>query len=169
MEEVHLTNVPESSEIWTYLRKYVKDDYFAISFVYESSFSNTSKLRMLVENLFDIFQLDPKDKNRLVLVSDELNNNAVEHGTGEWWENKTSILIEKKKEGLNVKIEVTDSGSGEAEKMEKLKREKDAIGFEKHHGIRGRGLFLITEKIADKLYFKNADWWGLTVWIEKKL
>jgi hypothetical protein len=47
--------------------------------------------------------------------------------------------------------------------MENLKQEKKQLGFEGHHSIRGRGLFLITEKIVDNLYFKDATDGGLIV------
>jgi len=169
MEEVFLSEIPVDIDLHQYLKKFIKDGDFSVSFLYESSFSNTPRLRQIMEALFDIYELDPKDKNRLVLVSDELNNNAVEHGTGDCWENKASIVIRKEDAWLFVNIEVTDCWEWNAADMEWLKTEKDAIGFERHHGIRGRGLFLITEKIADKLYFKDAEWGGLIVWIEKSI
>lgn len=169
MEEVYLHEIPEGIDAWKYLNNYVNDQTFALCFVYDSSFSNTPRLRSLMETLFDIFSLEPKDKNRLVLVSDELNNNAVEHGNSWSGKNKMAVVIERKWKNLYVNIEVTDCWEGKAEYMQKLKSEKDAIWFEKHHGIRGRGLFLITERIADKLYFKDAEWGGLIVWIEKTL
>jgi hypothetical protein len=53
--------------------------------------------------------------------------------------------------------------------MEVMKIEKDRIWFDKHHGIRGRWLFLITQKIVDTLYFKDSEKWGLIVGIEKTI
>lgn len=169
MEEVFLSDIPEKVDIWDFLKKFIQQDVFAVTFLYESDFSNTPKLRVIMESLFDMYNLDPKDKNRLVLVSDELNNNAVEHGTGETGRNKAMILIKKQWSGIYINIEVTDSWNGSARVMEDLKMQKNAIWFEKYQGIRGRWLFLITEKIADKLYFKDAKWGWLVVWIEKTL
>jgi anti-sigma regulatory factor (Ser/Thr protein kinase) len=157
MEEIYLSDIPESEDVTQFLKKLIQGGIFRTTFIYDSHFSNTPKLRALMESLFDIFDFDPKDKNRLVLVSDELNNNAVEHGSDENSQNKTKIVIEPRGKKIYVNIEVTDSGDGTAEGMERMKREKDSIGFEKHHSIRGRGLFLITERIADKLYFKDAE------------
>ena len=169
MEQVYLSEIPEDIDITIYLKKFIKDWNFGLVFVYNSDFSNTPRLRLFMEALFDIYKLDAKDKNRLILVSDELNNNAVEHGTDGCGENKTSIIVKNQWNKIFVNIEVTDCWNGTANTMEKIKQERDALGFGKHHGIRGRWLFLITEKIADKLYFKDAQWWGLIVWIEKTL
>ncbi len=170
MDVISIENIPENTKLESFLRDFMDSENFSMKLSYTSDFSNTPKIRFLIEKILDIYSVTLKEKNRLVLVSDELNNNAVEHGTWKWWENMISIAVNKIEGGsLFVKIEVTDNWVWDAHNMERLKKEKDAIGFEKHHSIRGRGLFLITERIADRLYFKDADTWGLTVGIEKTL
>lgn len=169
MKHVLLSDIPQEIDKKEYLKTYIYDGSFELEIFYESNFSNTPRLRLFMESLFDIYNLSIKDKNRLVLVTDELNNNAVEHGTGDCGENKMRICIHKKAEKLHIQIEVEDCGEGNAQMMQDMKDKKDATWFEKHHGIRWRGLFLITEKIVDTLYFLDAPEGGLIVGIEKTL
>ena len=170
MKAITISDIPDSKELQIFLGDFMYEGDFSVRIEYDSIFSNTPKLRFLMESLLDMYGVDVKDKNRLVLVSDELNNNAVEHGTGECWNNAMEVSVEKRANNkLFVNIEVTDCGEGSAVYMENLQQEKEESGFQNHRSIRGRGLFLITEKIVDNLYFKDAKDGGLTVWVEKTL
>ncbi len=170
MKAITIADIPENKDLQVFLEDFIIDGNFAISIVYESVFWNTPKLRFLMEKLLDIYDIELKDRNRLVLVSDELNNNAVEHGTGDCWENIIEINVKKQSaDTIYINIEVTDCWEWNAESMEVLKKEKELNWFDNHRSIRWRGLFLITEKIVDRLYFRDSSNWGLTVWIEKTL
>lgn len=170
MKGITISDIPEKQDLQVFLEEFIRDWKFSIKITYESEFWNTPRLRSLMESVLDMYSIDVKDKNRLVLVSDELNNNAVEHGSGENWKNIIEIDIEKKdNKKIYINIEVTDCGEGSADYMKGLRNEKQEAGFEWHHSIRGRGLFLITEKIVDNLYFKDAKEGGLIVWVEKTL
>ena len=169
MKHVLLSDIPNDTDLKVYLSKFINDGKFELVFHYDSDFKNTSRMRMFMDVLFNIYKINSTDKNRLVLVSDELNNNAVEHGTGDCWENQFCISVNDDGTNIHINIEVTDCGNATAKEMEKLKVEKSMSWFENHHSIRGRGLFLITEKIVDSLYFKDAEKWGLIVWIEKTI
>lgn len=169
MKHVLLSDIPNDTDLKVYLSKFINEGKFELVFHYDSSFKSTPRMRMFMDALFDIYEIDLKNKNRLVLVSDELNNNAVEHGTGDCWENQLFVSVEKRETNIHINIEVTDCGNANAEEMEKLKEEKTRSWFEKHRSIRGRGLFLITDKIVDSLYFKDAEEWGLIVWVEKTI
>jgi anti-sigma regulatory factor (Ser/Thr protein kinase) len=112
-------------------------------------------------------------KNRLVLVIDELNNNAIEYWSKPWDKNKIIFKISNTKKYFLFNIEVYDSGLGKltktADEMEIIRNKKKEAWFNKYKSIRGRGLFLIIEKLVDKLYFKDWENWELIVWIEKKI
>ena len=170
MKDIIITDIPDSKDLQSFLEDFIHGENFAISVIYESIFWNTPKLRCLVENVLDMYNVDLKDRNRLVLVADELNNNAVEHGSGGSWDNIIDIRVKKQADNrIYFNIEVTDCGEWSATEMEELKKEKEISWFDEHHSIRGRGLFLITERIVDNLYFKDSDDWGLVVWVEKTL
>lgn len=169
MKHVLLSDIPNDTDLKVYLSKFINDGKFELTFHYDSDFKNTPRMRMFMDALFDIYKIELKDKNRLVLVSDELNNNAVEHGTGERWKNQLWVIVHDNGKNIYINIEVTDCGNATAKEMEVMKIEKDRIWFDKHHGIRGRWLFLITQKIVDTLYFKDSEKWGLIVGIEKTI
>jgi len=170
MNSIAINDIPEQKDLQIFLEGFIHDWNFSISISYQSIFWNTPKLRSLMETLLGVYDIDVKDKNRLVLVSDELNNNAVEHGTWDYGDNIIDIVVRKESENkVFINIEVTDCGNWSAKYMEQLKHEKEVTWFEGHRSIRWRGLFLITEKIVDKIYFKDSKDWGLIVWIEKTL
>jgi hypothetical protein len=83
MKSIAISDIPDSNNLQAFLEDFICEKDFSISIQYGSLFSHTPKLRALMDTLLDIYNVDVKDKNRLVLVSDELNNNAVEHGSGD--------------------------------------------------------------------------------------
>jgi hypothetical protein len=52
--------------------------------------------------------------------------------------------------------------------MEELRKKKENTIIS-NKSIRWRGLFMIIDKLVDKLYFKDSKNWWLIVWIEKEL
>lgn len=144
-----------------------------LSFEYKSDFKNAKELRDFVEALSDMVWIPKKWKHRLILITDEINNNAIEYGSLPEDVNEIVIKIVKDFEKIKINVEVKDSGRGKepktADEMYDLRDKKLAKGFENHTGIRGRGLFLIIQKTVDKLYFEDATEGGLIVWVEKNI
>jgi len=95
MKGIAINDIPDNKDLQVFLEGFIHDWNFSINISYQSIFWNTPKLRSLMEALLDIYNVDVKDKNRLVLVSDELNNNAVEHGTWDCGDNIINISIKK--------------------------------------------------------------------------
>ncbi len=166
-------------EIWSdiidknYFGSFYKDNIFKIAFLYKSDFKNTKFLRDYLLIIFDILGLNPMWKNRFVLILDELNNNAIEYGSGEWSINIFRLIWKLDGNKLFLNIEVEDEWNGKNPKtsteMNNLRNSRIEKGFDNHNSIRGRGLFLIITKLVDELYFKDSDKWWLIVWVNKIL
>lgn len=104
--------------------------------------------------------MEKKQTSRIILICDELNNNAIEYGSAPHSKNVMRVCTVENDGEILLKIEVEDSGDGVSPKtaldMETMRAHKLKLGYEKHNSIRGRGLFLITVQIAERLYFKNT-------------
>jgi anti-sigma regulatory factor (Ser/Thr protein kinase) len=111
--------------------------------------------------------------SRIILISDELNNNAIEYGTGAWWSNIMRIMVKKVNKDIYFNLEVEDDGKWREPKtvleMETMRAHKLKIGYFNHNSVRWRWLFLIAVKIADRLYFKNSRNWWLIVGVKMKV
>lgn len=134
---------------------------YAINF--QSEFSNSKIIRDFVGEIFDAFKIIHPWRGRFILITDELINNAIEHGSKE--DDMNLCVITAGKDELNEKfhitVEVHDTGNGEKihiEQFEEIKKENTET-HEKpiYMGKRGRGLFHITEKIVDKLSFSQSE------------
>jgi hypothetical protein len=112
-------------------------------------------------------------KLRLILIIDELNNNAIEYWSIEWEINRLVVTFSIKNNFINLFIEVEDTWNWKSHKTSKemilFRNKKKLNWFFKNNWIRGRGLFMIIEKLVDKLYFKDSKKGGLIVWINKRL
>lgn len=144
-----------------------------VCFKYISNFKNTKILRDIIAKVCDIYWIEDIWKNRLILIVDELNNNAIEYGSNFWDLNKLILKVENNKKSIIFNIEVHDSWLGKlaktAENMEEIRNEKRNIDFVRHKSIRWRWLFLIIDKLVDEIYFNNWEKWGLIVWINKTI
>jgi len=174
MKEVQIQELSDSSGRKERLESYIQDDIFDICFTFQSSFVNAKLLRDTVDTICSIMWLDSKWKTRMVLIVDELNNNAIEYGSSESDINKLSVYIKKESSSeFHIKMSVQDSGNWEhaknAHEMEELRNARIEKWFKNHNSIRGRGLFMIISNLVDTLYFKDAPSKGLIVWVEKKL
>ncbi len=138
--------------------------------------SQSKIIRDYVGFLFDNFWIANPWKGRFILITDELINNAIEHGSApgdldscviEAWENDIWDFC--------IVIEVHDTGnwkdSKDATHMNEIKEAKLEKGSEWNIYMekRGRGLFYITEKIVDRLSFSESPIGGLAVKIEKNI
>jgi len=151
--------------------EYDTDNKAEICISYISEFESAKTLRDCMWKICDDICIDFKWKSRLVLIIDELNNNAIEYGSKRGELNKMYVKIEKRDKEVNLIVEVEDTWNWEkaktAEQMEELRSHKLSVGFDNHNSIRWRWLFLITERMVDQLYFQNSMNWWLIVWIKK--
>jgi anti-sigma regulatory factor (Ser/Thr protein kinase) len=110
--------------------------------------------------------------SRMTLIIDEMNNNAIEHGSSQWDINKFRFKCEPQDNGIFVCIEVEDSGKwGTAKKaldMETLRAHQLKLWYKWHNSIRWRWLFMIIVNLVDRVYFKDSKDGWLIVWIKKK-
>jgi hypothetical protein len=81
MEIIDIDTFPEDIDKKDFLLKHIEKDMLDIEFHYKSDFSNTKTLREFIDNVFVIFNIKDLWKSRFIIISDELNNNAIEYGT----------------------------------------------------------------------------------------
>lgn len=141
---------------------------------YTSDFRSAKSLRELVDHICKSFWVAPKWRTRLVLIIDELNNNAIEYGSLKGDTNYFSLKLSRENEStLDIQASVTDTWAWEQSKkaveMQELREKHHNKDFQKHHSIRWRGLFLIISQLVDTLEFYDDVNGGLTVLIEKSL
>lgn len=153
----------ESSIEWKKLHLFL--EYF-------SYFKNTKKIRELTEVICDFINIPWKWKSRLILIIDEMNNNAIEHWSMPWDINYVRFFIDFSWEHVYINIEVEDTWNWVTPKkafyMKRLEKQKLDQDFSKYNSIRWRWLFLIIYKLVDELYFKDShEKWWLIVWIKK--
>lgn len=155
------------------LDKYITLDSTDIEFVYESDFKNAKILRDCVEYILKSHNISSKDVSRYVLACDEMNNNAIEHGSKPGDTNTLRLHIQKSQSTITLDVQVEDSWNGTtaktASQMEECKQKKAQVGFSNHTSIRWRGLFLIIINIVDELYFHDSQNGGLIVGFKKDL
>lgn len=144
-----------------------------LELIYGSNFLNTGTIRNFVSLLCDKLYIDPILKFKMILITDELNNNAIEYGSLEKDVNKMRISIIKDDLYYHFIIETEDSWKW---KYHKTSKEMQILGekklkewFKNHFSIRWRWLFLIIKNIVDEIYFKDSITWWLIVGIKKKI
>ena len=173
MNIIDINNLSETENKYDIIKNLFDGDCLDVEFYYRSNYKNTKHLRDFVEEIGEILELSDKIKSRLVLISDELNNNAIEYGSSEDWSNIMRINICKEGEIVNFNLEVEDDWKWREHKtaldMETMRAHQLKLWYFNHDSIRWRGLFLITVKIVDRLYFRNSKNWGLIVGIRAKL
>ena len=144
-----------------------------IELIYDSNFENSKILRNLMDIIWKKLNLLEKDLSRLILVIDELNNNAIEYWTDKLWKNKFRIKIVNNWDSILFNIEVEDNWKWDSAKttleMETLRAHQLKLWYGLHSSIRWRWLFMIIVKSVDRLYFKDSDEWWLIVWVYKNI
>jgi anti-sigma regulatory factor (Ser/Thr protein kinase) len=143
---------------------------------FDADHRHSKVIRDFVWAIFDRACIGAPWRGRFVLITDELTNNAIEHGSLEG--DIDSCYITARHDtirGFSIVLEMHDTGRGkdakDASHMEAIKVEKmndtnsDGISLAK----RGRGLFHITEKLVDRLTFDESQHGGLAVKIEKNI
>lgn len=172
MENIYIDKLDSSVDKKALLEPLLKKDSFEIEFVYGSDFSNTKMLRDFIEYISSNLWFDSITRSRLVLITDELNNNAIEYWSDPSGINKLRIIFKSINWETFLNLEVEDNGRWKAPKsaldMETLRAHRLKLWYFNHDSIRGRGLFLIIVKLVDRLYFRNSSDWWLIVWIKMK-
>jgi|SRR5210317_1761485 len=106
-------------------------------------------------------------KYRIQLITDELCNNAIEHGSEE--HSKINIDFEYIQNEF-IKISVSDFGKANSKLKAKdiiNKMEENSLKNQSELGIRGRGLAFIIKKWCDSLEITDNQYGGITVSITK--
>lgn len=143
-----------------------------LEILFKSDFSYTSKLREFISFVCDSLWVDSILKFKIILVVDELNNNAIEYWSLSWEFNKLRIIVNFNENDFKLNIEVEDTWKGNKHKTsyEMLQLwERKLLEWFYNHSIRWRWLFLIVKNIVNRLYFKDTEMWWLIVWIEKNI
>ena len=173
MNIIDIHKLPENLNKEDFISKYLIWKEIDIEFVYDSDFVNSKVLRDFIEIICTKLWFEHRDVARFILLVDELNNNAIEYGTLKWYKNKLRIKTSWDNNSVDVNIEVEDFWNWEKHKtaldMETLRAHQLKLWYWHHESIRWRGLFMITVKSVDRLYFKDSKNWGLIVWIKKNV
>ena len=95
MEKIYVNNLSETTDKYEVVRPLFDWNTLEVEFIYKSDFVITKDLRDFVEVTWEILWL-PKDViARMILISDELNNNAIEYGSDQDWYNILRIKVKK--------------------------------------------------------------------------
>jgi len=89
MKYISLDDIINKLEEETFISSLFDGKNISIAVQYESKFPNAKVLREFVDEIAKHANIEPKWRTRLVLIVDELNNNAIEYGSKE---NDTNIL-----------------------------------------------------------------------------
>lgn len=163
-----ISNTSQRSECF---REFKDCGTWELMIEYESRYENTKILREVIDEFCALFTIPAKWKTRLVLIYDELNNNAIEHGSLRSDSNICFISLTKKDSGIQIRWYVEDTGNAldsksyrDMQDMQTLFKDKD---FSKHSWIRWRWLFLIISQLVNLLEFRPSSLWGVQVYFEK--
>jgi len=156
------------------LSNYIKKNSINIEFFYVSDFHSAKILRDIIHNMSVLLKIDSINISRIILIIDEMNNNAIEYWSKKWEINKLRFKAEiKNNNSVDLNIEVEDSGNWKQAKkaleMETLRAHQLKLWYLEHASIRWRGLFMIIVNLVDRLYFKDNKTWWLIVWIKKTI
>lgn len=173
MHSISINNLPNPFNMEKFISEKIVDKTLDIEFIYCSDFKNAKILRDFIEVICKQLWFPQKEVLRIILIIDELNNNAIEYWTELNWENKIRIKTSGNEKTIDLIIEVEDTGKWKKHKnaleMETLRAHQLKLWYGNHESIRWRWLFMIIVKSVDRLYFKDTKTWGLIVWIKKNI
>ena len=112
MDRINLLEIGDIPDKQSYLSLYIHENNLDIEFLYVSDFRSAKILRDFVEVICHRFMIDPITLSRFILIVDEMNNNAIEHGSKKGDINKLRFKICEENGIQNIQIEVEDSGRG---------------------------------------------------------
>ncbi len=173
MDKIYIDKLSKWHNKLDIIKSLFKDDSLNIELIYKSKFENTKDLRDFVDSVCLFLKFSDKLRSRIVLISDELNNNAIEYWSSQDAFNSLRISTEIIEWVVNFNLEVEDNGQWKAPKkaldMETMRAHKLKLGYFNHDSIRWRWLFLIIVKLVDRLYFKNSKEGWLIAWVKIKI
>ena len=173
MNKLNINKIDHSFDKEKFINECIIEWNLDIEFRYLSCFNNTKLLRDYISIICKKFDLSSRDTWRFILVTDEMNNNAIEYWSNSSDDNYIRIKMKKKENIVSICIEVEDAWTWKhhktAEDMEKIRNKKLKTWFIKYHSIRWRGLFMIIVNIVNNLYFLDSESWWLIVWVEKEI
>jgi hypothetical protein len=79
MHTININKLDRKYNEYDIIKSLVKDSYLDVRFLYESDYRNTKYLRDFVEAICTEFNFNSRLLAKIVLVTDELNNNAIEY------------------------------------------------------------------------------------------
>ena len=174
MDKIDICTLSTASDLDkdVFISKYISNSTVNIEFSYLSDFKNAKILRDAIGIIGNHIWLSKVAISRMTLIVDEMNNNAIEHGSNIWDMNKLRFTCEPQDGGIFVCIEVEDSGkwwtAKKALDMETLRAHQLRLGYKWHNSIRWRWLFMIIVNLVDRVYFKDSKTGWLIVWIKNK-
>lgn len=173
MDKIYIDKLSKWHNKLDIIKSLFKDDSLNIELIYISKFENTKDLRDFVDSVCLFLKLSDKLRSRIVLISDELNNNAIEYWSSSETYNYLRISTNVIDWVINFNLEVEDNWKWKSPKkaldMETMRAHKLKLWYFWHDSIRWRGLFLIIVKLVNRLYFKNSKAGWLIVWIKMKI
>ncbi|EKE28419.1 MAG: hypothetical protein ACD_3C00061G0008 [uncultured bacterium (gcode 4)] len=164
----------ENQELLDYISKNM-DNFkdFEVAILFRSDYSQWSIIRNLIVFLLEKAWMEPMWKNRFSLIWDELINNSIEYWSLPLDKNIFRIKLKSDEGAFQVMLEVQDTWrwlmAKTSSQMEEIRKDKEEEWFEVFLGKRWRWLFKLVLNIVDRLYFGDAEWGWLIVWIEKKI
>ena len=110
MHQIDINTFDLSSDKEAIIKQCTDKGELEIEFHYQSVFKNAKILRDFVRIICTFFGLPAKEISRMILVVDELNNNAIEYGSMEAENNIMRVAISKQSNGLlDFRLEVQDT------------------------------------------------------------
>jgi len=162
------------AEAIDYIRNTIGDIHHVSCHIeFGADHSQSKIIRDFVWMIFDAHKIEAPWRGRFILITDELINNAIEHGSIQ--DDLDSCIIEAHRgdDGtFQISLEVHDTGKGKD--SWNIQNMGNIMNTHTRHkwvymGKRWRWLFHITEKLVDSLSFSESPKWWLAVRIEKSI
>lgn len=172
MYQISLTHTNHDEVLQNFHDFLQEKQEFQCKILFPADFAMSKTIRDMIGEIFDRYNISKQWRGRFVLISDELVNNSIEHGSQQWDENMCKIRAGiNEQEKFFIQFEVHDNGGEENFEVVKQELEEAQETIEKPWEVymekRGRWLFMITKKLVDSIRFEKSDKGGLAVKIEK--
>ncbi|MBS9784414.1 ATP-binding protein [Candidatus Gracilibacteria bacterium] len=174
MYQISLTHTNQGEVLQNFRDFLQEKQEFTCEILFPADFAMSKTIRDMIGEIFDRYDISKQWRGRFILISDELVNNSIEHGSHEGDENMCKISAGINDEGkFFIQFEVHDNGGEENFEAVKQELEEAQECIEKPGEIymekRGRGLFMITKKLVDRIQFTKSEKGGLAVKIKKTI
>lgn len=171
--EYHLSELTHQDKLSSLHDIFLSSGVFDILLTYDADYKYAKVLREVIDTICKLSGIPPKWRTRIVLIYDELSNNAIEHGSTLWDSIFISLNIKVTPESYKVQWYVEDMWKGlqskNAHEMMMLQQKYKDIDFSEYDSIRGRWLFLIISQLVGSLSFDDTVSWWLRVSFTKTI